>query len=348
MGFKTFGFAGGRADVWEPPEDIYWGPEGTWLGDERYKNERELESPLAAVQMGLIYVNPEGPNGKPDPPRSAHDIRETFGRMAMNDEETVALIAGGHTFGKTHGAAEPGQYVGLQPESAGIEQQGFGWQNTYGSGKGVHTITSGLEGAWTANPVKWDNGYFDNLFGYDWELVRSPAGAYQWAPKGGAASDTVPDAHDPAKRHAPMMATTDIALIADPAYEKVSRRFHEHPEEFADAFARAWYKLTHRDMGPRARYLGKLVPSEVLLWQDPVPDVDHALVGAAGDRGPQGEAARLRPDHRPTGHDGLGLRLHLPRLRQAGRRQRRPHPPRAAEGLGDQPARRARHRPVQA
>ena len=279
MGFKTFGFAGGRADVWEPPEDIYWGREATWMGDERYKNERELENPLAAVQMGLIYVNPEGPNGRPDPKGSAHDIRETFARMAMNDVETVALVAGGHTFGKSHGAAEPGQYVGLQPESAGIEQQGMGWQNTYGSGKGVHTITSGLEGAWTADPIKWDNGYFDNLFGYDWELVRSPAGAYQWAPKDGAASDTVPDAHDPAKRHAPMMATTDIAMIADPAYEKVSRRFHEHPEELADEFARAWYKLTHRDMGPRARYLGKLVPAEVLLWQDPVPDVDHALVG---------------------------------------------------------------------
>ncbi len=278
MGFKTFGFAGGRADVWEPEEDVYWGREGTWLGDERYKNERELESPLAAVQMGLIYVNPEGPNGRPDPAGSAHDIRETFGRMAMNDEETVALVAGGHTFGKTHGAAEPGQYVGLQPESAGMEEQGLGWKNTYGSGKGVHTITSGLEGAWTTNPIAWDNNYFDNLFGFEWELVKSPAGAYQWAPKDGAAADAVPDAHDPAKRHAPMMATTDIALRADPAYEKISRRFHQNPDEFADAFARAWYKLTHRDMGPRVRYRGKLVPSEVLLWQDPVPDVDHALV----------------------------------------------------------------------
>jgi catalase-peroxidase len=281
MGFKTFGFAGGREDVWEPNEDIYWGREGTWLGDERYKNERVLEQPLAAVQMGLIYVNPEGPNGKPDPAASAHDIRDTFGRMAMNDEETVALVAGGHTFGKTHGAAEPGQYVGLQPESAEIEEQGLGWSNSYGSGKGVHTITSGLEGAWTPNPIKWDNGYFDMLLGHEWELVKSPAGAYQWAPKDGAAADIVPDAHDPTKRHAPMMATTDIALKVDPAYAEISKRFHENPDQFADAFARAWYKLTHRDMGPRARYLGKLVPSEVLLWQDPVPDVDHDLIGAA-------------------------------------------------------------------
>ena len=279
MGFKTFGFAGGREDVWEPEEDIYWGREGTWLGDERYSNERDLEQPLAAVQMGLIYVNPEGPNGKPDPVASARDIRETFGRMAMNDEETVALIAGGHTFGKTHGAAEPGQYVGLQPESAGVEEQGLGWKNSYGSGKGVHTITSGLEGAWTTNPIQWDNDYFDLLFGYEWKLVRSPAGAYQWTPTDPAAGDTVPDAHDPAKRHAPMMATTDLALKVDPVYAGISKRFHENPEEFADAFARAWYKLTHRDMGPRARYLGKLVPAEVLLWQDPVPDVDHELVG---------------------------------------------------------------------
>ena len=280
MGFKTFGFAGGRVDIWEPEEDIYWGREGTWLGDERYTNERDLEQPLAAVQMGLIYVNPEGPNGKPDPAGSARDIRETFARMAMNDEETVALVAGGHTFGKTHGAAEPGQYVGLQPESAGIEEQGLGWRNTFGSGKGVHTITSGLEGAWTSEPIQWDNGYFDNLFGHEWELVRSPAGAYQWAPKNGAAANAVPDAHDPDKRHPPMMLTSDIALRVDPAYERISRRFHEHPEQFADAFARAWFKLTHRDMGPRPRYLGKLVPSEVLLWQDPVPERDHALVDA--------------------------------------------------------------------
>ena len=281
MGFKTFGFAGGREDVWEPEEDIYWGREGTWLGDERYKNERELESPLAAVQMGLIYVNPEGPNGKPDPAAAAVDIRETFARMAMNDEETVALIAGGHTFGKTHGAAEPGQYIGLQPESAGVEEQGLGWKNSFGSGKGVHTITSGLEGAWTTTPTKWDNTFFDILFGFEWELVRSPAGAYQWAPKDGAAANAVPDAHDPTKRHAPMMATTDLALRTDPAYTAISRRFHQNPDQFADAFARAWYKLTHRDMGPRPRYLGKLVPAETLLWQDPVPDVDHPLVGAA-------------------------------------------------------------------
>ena len=281
MGFKTFGFGGGRADVWEPAEDIYWGPEGTWLGDERYTGERELAQPLAAVQMGLIYVNPEGPNGRPDPAASAHDIRETFARMAMNDEETVALIAGGHTFGKTHGAADPGQYVGPQPESADIHELGMGWSNSFGSGKGVHTITSGLEGAWTTNPIAWDNNYFENLFGFEWELVRSPAGAYQWAPKDGAAADAVPDAHDPTRRHAPMMATTDIAMRVDPAYEAVSRKFLAEPDAFADAFARAWYKLTHRDMGPRILYKGKLVPSEVLLWQDPVPEVDHPLVGAA-------------------------------------------------------------------
>ena len=281
MGFKTFGFAGGRADVWEPEEDIWWGPEDTWLGDERYSGSRELENPLAAVQMGLIYVNPEGPNGRPDPAASAHDIRETFARMAMNDEETVALVAGGHTFGKTHGAADPGKYIGAQPESAELQDQAFGWNNSFGSGKGVHTITSGLEGAWTAEPTKWDNGYFDNLLNHDWELTRSPAGAYQWTPKNGELADSVPDAHDPARRHAPMMATTDIALKVDPAYERISRRFHENPDEFADAFARAWYKLTHRDMGPRQRYLGKLVPNEVLLWQDPVPAVDHTLVGEA-------------------------------------------------------------------
>jgi catalase-peroxidase len=280
MGFKTFGFAGGREDVWEPEEDIYWGPEGKWLADERYAGNRQLAEPLAAVQMGLIYVNPEGPNGKPDPAAAAIDIRETFARMAMNDEETVALIAGGHTFGKTHGAGDPGQYVGPQPEEAGIEQQGLGWRNSLGDGKGVHTITSGLEGAWTTNPVRWDNNFFDNLFGYEWDLVRSPAGAYQWAPKDGAGAGTVPDAHDPAKRHAPMMATTDLALKTDPEYLRISKRFHQNPQEFADAFARAWYKLTHRDMGPRARYLGKLVPAEVLLWQDPVPDADHELVGS--------------------------------------------------------------------
>ena len=278
MGFKTFGFAGGREDVWEPEEDIYWGSEDTWLGDARYSGDRQLENPLAAVQMGLIYVNPEGPNGKPDPVAAARDIRETFARMAMNDEETVALIAGGHTFGKAHGAADPGKYVGPQPEGADIEEQGLGWKNTYGSGKGVDTISSGLEGAWTPNPVKWDNGYLDTLFGYEWDLVKSPAGAYQWTPKNGAGAGTVPDAHDPSQQHAPMMLTTDLSLRLDPIYAPVSKRFHESPDQLADAFARAWYKLTHRDMGPRSRYLGPLVPAEELLWQDPVPAVDHELI----------------------------------------------------------------------
>jgi len=280
MGFKPFGFAGGRADVWEPEEDIYWGNEETWLGDKRYTGDRELENPLAAVQMGLIYVNPEGPNGKPDPLASAKDIRETFARMAMNDEETVALIAGGHTFGKVHGAADPSKYVGPEPEGADIEAQGLGWLSSYGSGKGVDTITSGLEGAWTTNPIQWDNNYFENLFNYDWELVKSPAGAWQWTPKDASAQNTVPDAHDPAKRHAPMMATTDLALKIDPAYAKISKRFFENPDEFADVFARAWFKLTHRDMGPRARYLGKLVPQEELLWQDPLPAPTHPVIDA--------------------------------------------------------------------
>jgi catalase-peroxidase len=280
MGFKTFGFAGGRADIWEPEEDIYWGTETDWLGDKRYSGDRQLENPLGAVQMGLIYVNPEGPNGKADPVASARDIRETFARMAMNDEETVALVAGGHTFGKAHGAADPGKYVGSSPEGAGIEEQGLGWKSTFGSGKGVHTISSGLEGAWKPNPTKWDNGYFDTLFGFEWELTKSPAGAQQWTPKNGAGAGTVADAHDPTKRHAPMMSTADLALRMDPAYEKISRRFHKNPAELADAFARAWYKLTHRDMGPRARYLGPLVPAEVLLWQDPVPTVDHKLIDA--------------------------------------------------------------------
>ncbi len=281
MGFKTFGFGGGREDVWEPEEDIYWGAEGTWLGDERYSGDRDLENPLAAVQMGLIYVNPEGPNGNPDPLQSARDIRETFGRMAMNDEETVALIAGGHTFGKTHGAADPSKYVGFEPAAAGIEEQSTGWKNTFGSGAGVDTITSGLEGAWTTTPAQWSHNYFENLFGFEWELSKSPAGAHQWKPKGGAGAGTVPDAHDPSLSHAPTMLTTDLALRVDPAYEKVSRRFFENPDEFADAFARAWFKLTHRDMGPIARYLGPEVPSEVLIWQDPVPAVDHALIDAA-------------------------------------------------------------------
>ena len=279
MGFKTFGFGGGRADVWEPEEDIFWGPEGTWLGDERYTGDRQLENPLAAVQMGLIYVNPQGPNGNPDPLAAARDIRETFARMAMNDEETVALIAGGHTFGKTHGAADAGKYVGAEPEGAPIEEQGFGWANSYESGKGPHAITSGLEGAWTPTPIKWDNGYFDTLFGHEWELTKSPAGAHQWKPKNGASAGTVPDAHDPSKRHAPTMLTTDLSLRLDPIYAPISKRFHENPQEFADAFAKAWYKLTHRDMGPISRYLGPLVPKEPLLWQDPIPAVDHALIG---------------------------------------------------------------------
>jgi len=279
MGFKTFGFAGGREDVWEAPEDIFWGPEGKWLADERYTGNRELDNPLAAVQMGLIYVNPEGPNGKPDPLAAAVDIRETFARMAMNDEETVALIAGGHTFGKTHGAADAGKYVGSEPEGASIEEQGLGWKNAYGNGNGVHTITSGLEGAWTTTPVKWSNNFLENLFGFEWELTKSPAGANQWTPKNGAGAGTVPDAHDPAKKHAPFMLTTDLALRMDPIYEPISRRFRDNPKELADAFAKAWYKLTHRDMGPIARYLGPLVPKETLVWQDPLPAVDHPLIG---------------------------------------------------------------------
>ena len=277
MGFKTFGFAGGRADVFEPEADVYWGAESEWLGDKRYSGDRELENPLAAVQMGLIYVNPEGPNGKPDPLASARDIRETFRRMAMNDEETVALIAGGHTFGKAHGAASPNGNVGPEPEAAGIEEQGLGWKNTFGKGNAGDTITSGLEGAWTSTPTKWSNGYFENLFGYEWELSKSPAGAWQWTPKDATAKDTVPDAHDPAKSHAPIMFTTDMALRMDPEYGKISQRFHDHPEQFAEAFAKAWYKLTHRDMGPASRLLGPLVPAPQ-LWQDPIPAVDHRLI----------------------------------------------------------------------
>ncbi len=277
MGFKTFGFAGGRVDVWEP-EEIYWGPEAEWMGDKRYTGDRELENPLGAVQMGLIYVNPEGPNGNPDPVASARDIRETFARMAMNDEETVALVAGGHTFGKCHGAADPSKYVGPEPEGAGIEEQGLGWISSFGSGKGVDTITSGLEGAWTTNPTSWDNDYFELLFKYDWELTKSPAGAHQWTPKNGAGADTVPDAHDPAQRHAPMMSTADLALRMDPAYEKISRHFYQNPQEFAEVFAKAWYKLTHRDMGPLSRYLGPLVAKEEQIWQDPVPAVNHVLI----------------------------------------------------------------------
>ena len=280
MGFPTFGYAGGREDIWEPEEDIYWGSEAKWLDDQRYSGDRDLENPLAAVQMGLIYVNPEGPNGNPDPLASARDIRETFGRMAMNDEETVALIAGGHTFGKTHGAGDPGKYVGSEPAAATMAEQGLGWNNTMGSGHGVDTISSGLEGAWTTTPTKWSNDYFAHLFGYEWELTKSPAGAHQWTPKHGQGKDTVPDAHDPAVRHAPIMLTTDLAMRIDPAYEKISKRFHENPDQFADAFARAWFKLTHRDMGPRSRYLGSEVPAEELIWQDPVPAVNHPLVDA--------------------------------------------------------------------
>ncbi|MGA2275441.1 MAG: catalase/peroxidase HPI [Bryobacteraceae bacterium] len=279
MGLRTFGFGGGREDIWEPEEGIYWGAERKWLGDERYSGDRQLENPLGAVQMGLIYVNPEGPNGKPDPVAAARDIRETFARMAMNDEETVALIAGGHTFGKTHGAADPSKYVGREPEGASIEEQGLGWKNTFGSGKGVHTISSGLEGAWTTTPTKWSNNYLENLFGYEWELTKSPAGANQWTPKGGAGAGTVPDAHDPSTRHAPFMLTTDLSLRMDPIYEPIARRFLMNPRELADAFAKAWFKLTHRDMGPLSRYLGPLVPAEPQLWQDPIPAVDHKLIG---------------------------------------------------------------------
>jgi catalase-peroxidase len=279
MGFKTYGFGGGRQDYWEPEEDVDWGPENTWLGDERYKGDRELDHPLGAVQMGLIYVNPEGPNGKPDPLAAARDIRETFARMAMNDEETVALIAGGHTFGKTHGAADPGQYVGPEPEAAPVELQGLGWKNSFGSGAGADAITSGLEGIWTSTPTQWSNGYFDNLFAYDWELSKSPAGAQQWVPKGGAGAGTVPDAYDPKKKHAPTMLTTDLSLRLDPIYGPISKRFHEHPDEFAETFAKAWYKLTHRDMGPHVRLLGPLVPPQPELWQDPIPAVDHPLIG---------------------------------------------------------------------
>ena len=279
MGFKTYGFGGGRVDAWEPDEDAYWGPEAKWLGDERYTGNRQLENPLGAVQMGLIYVNPEGPNGKPDPIAAARDIRETFRRMAMNDEETVALIAGGHTFGKAHGAGDPNKYVGREPEAAPIEEQGLGWNNKLGTGSGAYTITSGLEGAWTDNPTKWDNDYLENLFSYDWELTKSPAGAQQWIPKGGAAAGTVPDAHNPKKRHAPIMFTTDLSLKMDPVYAPIAKHFYENPKEFANAFSKAWFKLTHRDMGPTSRYLGPLVPKKPLIWQDPVPAVDHKLIG---------------------------------------------------------------------
>ena len=342
MGFKTFGFGGGRMDSWEPDDSIYWGPEGEWLADQRYFGDRELQNPLGAVQMGLIYVNPEGPNGKPDPVAAARDIRETFKRMAMNDEETVALIAGGHTFGKTHGAADAKQYVGPEPEGATIEEQGFGWKNKFGTGKGNDAITSGLEVIWTATPTKWSNRFFENLFGYEWELTKSPAGAFQWTPKGGAGAGTVPDPHDPSKKRSPSMLTTDLALRLDPAYEKISRRFFEHPDQFADAFARAWFKLTHRDMGPIVRYLGPLVPKETLIWQDPIPAVNHPLIGEKDIADLKAKILGLGPFGVRTGLGGLGVGVDLPRRRQARRGQWRAHPTRAAEELGRQPAGAAR------
>ena len=313
MGFKTFGFGGGREDVWEPDEDIYWGPEGKWLADERYTGDRDLQNPLGAVQMGLIYVNPEGPNGKPDPLAAARDIRETFARMAMNDEETVALIAGGHTFGKTHGAGDA-TLVGPEPEAASIEEQGLGWKSKFGTGKGADAITSGLEVIWTTTPTKWSNNFFSNLFGYEWELTKSPAGAHQWTPKNGAGAGTVPDAHDPSKRHAPSMLTTDLALRFDPAYEKISRRFYENPDQFADAFARAWFKLTHRDMGPIVRYLGPLVPKETAAVARPDPRCGSSADRGAGHCRSEGENPRVRPVRFRAGLDGLGVGVDVPRL----------------------------------
>ena len=341
MGFKTFGFAGGREDIWEPEEDIYWGAERQVAGRQALSAATaSWKIRSRAVQMGLIYVNPEGPNGNPDPLAAARDIRETFARMAMNDEETVALIAGGHTFGKTHGAGDA-KHVGPEPEAAGIEEQGLGWKSSFGTGKGGDAITSGLEVTWTTTPTKWSNNFFENLFGYEWELTKSPAGAQQWTPKDGAGAGTVPDAHDPSKRHAPAMLTTDLALRFDPAYEKISRRFLEHPDQFADAFARAWFKLTHRDMGPRARYLGPEVPAEELIWQDPIPAVDHKLIDAQDIAALKAKILASGLSVSRAGLDRLGVGVHLPRLRQARRRQRRPHPPGAAEGLGGQPARRS-------
>jgi len=336
MSFKTFGFAGGRADVWEP-EELFWGPEGSWLGDERYSGERQLAEPLGAVQMGLIYVNPEGPNGNPDPVAAAKDIRETFFRMAMNDEETVALIAGGHSFGKTHGAGDP-SLIGPEPESGAIEDQGLGWKSKHGTGIGADAITGGPEVTWTQTPTKWSNLFFKNLFENEWELTKSPAGAKQWKAKG--ADATIPDAFDKSKKHVPTMLTTDLSLRFDPAYEKISRRFFEHPEEFADAFARAWFKLTHRDMGPRARYLGSLVPKETLIWQDPCgqPSADRRKGHHSAEEGDP----RLRPFSVATRLDGVGVGIDVPRLRQARRRERRAHSPQPAERLGGQPARPAR------
>ena len=329
MGFKTFGFAGGRADVWEP-EELYWGPEGSWLGDERYSGERELAEPLGAVQMGLIYVNPEGPGGKPDPLASARDIRETFFRMAMNDEETVALIAGGHTFGKTHGAGDP-SLVGIDPEGGAIEDQGLGWKSKHGTGMGGDSIGSGLEVTWTQTPTKWSNHFFDNLFKFEWELTKSPGGAQQWVAKNATAD--IPDAHDKSKKHLPTMLTSDLALRFDPAYEKISQRFYEHPDQFADAFARAWFKLTHRDMGPTVRYRGKLVPKEIADLAGPDPQGRSSLDRGAGHRRAEDENPRLRPDRLATGLDRLVIGLDIPRFRQARRRQRCAHSPRASEGL---------------
>ncbi len=335
MGFKTFGFGGGREDIWAPEEDVYWGPEREWLGDERYSGDRELANPLGAVQMGLIYVNPEGPNGNPDPLGSARDIRETFARMAMNDEETVALTAGGHTFGKTHGAASD-EHLGAAPEGAPLAQQGLGWKNSFGSGKGDDTITAGLEGAWTNNPIRWDNGYFENLLTYDWELTKSPAGAHQWTPKNPEAQGTVPDAHDPSKRHAPMMSTADMAMIADPVYRKISERFYENPDEFAEVFARAWYKLLHRDMGPITRYLGPWVPDEALIWQDPVPGVTYELIADEDIAALKEHDPRFRPVHLSADHGCLVIGIDLPRHRQAWWCERGPHTSLAAGWVGRQ------------
>ena len=343
MGFKTFGFGGGREDIWEPETDIYWGSEDEWLGDKRYTGDRDLEVPLGAVQMGLIYVNPQGPNANPDPVASGRDIRETFARMAMNDEETVALVAGGHTFGKCHGAGDEA-LVGSEPEAADITEQGLGWKSSFRTGNGSAAITSGIEGAWTANPVKWDNGYFDVLFGYEWECVKSPAGAFQWVPEDGAGADLVPDAHEPSKRHAPIMTTADMAMRMDPIYEPISRRFHANPDELADAFARAWFKMTHRDMGPRARYLGPEVPSEDLIWQDPVPAVAHPLVDEQDIAALRAKHPCFRSVRVPTGLDRLGFGIDLPWLRPPRGGERRAHPARAAEELGGQPAGPARQR----
>ena len=337
MGFKTFGFAGGRADVWEP-EELFWGPEGSWLGDERYSGERQLAEPLGAVQMGLIYVNPEGPNGNPDPVAAAKDIRETFFRMAMNDEETVALIAGGHTFGKTHGAGDP-SLIGAEPEGADIEDQGLGWKSKYGTGIGADAITGGPEVTWTQTPTKWSNFFFKNLFENEWELTKSPAGAKQWKAK--SAQADIPDAFDKSKKHVPTMLTTDLSLRFDPAYERISRRFYEHPDQFADAFARAWFKLTHRDMGPRARYLGPLVPKETLIWQDPIPAANRNRINDKDIADSEAENPRERPVGVATGLDRMGVGLDLPRLRQARWRERRTRSPEPAEGLGREQSRRA-------